>query len=74
MIYSVFVGQYKTVGDSKSDLKKLQKLEINPYLYNKKDFYTFKIKSFLEISKANQLKANLKKLGFISFIEESALN
>lgn len=74
MVYSVFVGQYKTVNDSKSDLKKLQKLEINPYLFNKKDFYTFKIKSFLEVSKANQLKANLIKLGFAAFIEESNIN
>lgn len=74
MVYSVFVGQYKTVNDSKSDLKKLQKLEINPYLFNKKDFYTFKIKSFLEVSKANQLKANLIKLGFVAFIEESNIN
>lgn len=67
-IYSVCVGKYKSVAESKSDDKKIKSYGITSYLFKIDDCYTLKIFTTPVEEKAKSLCNYFKKLGLPAFV------
>lgn len=67
-IYSVCVGKYKSVAESKSDDKKIKSYGITSYLFKIDDCYTLKIFTTPAEEKAKSLCNYFKKLGLPAFV------
>lgn len=68
MLYSVFVGEYKSVPDSKADQKKLNDLGLRGYVFFRGEFYSLKIATYPSFEKAEYLRLQLTKYGFKAYV------
>lgn len=67
-VFSVCVGRFNSVSETKSIDKKLKSFGVTSYLFKIDDIYTLKVSTVVDEEKAGTLCKNLKKLGFDAFV------
>lgn len=68
-IYTVYIGHYKLPSEFKKDLRRMNDLGFNGYLFNLGDFYSIKAFTSYKEEQAKYAEGVLKKHNFDVFLE-----
>ena len=70
MYFSVNVGRYPSASIPKKDVEKLSKHGLHAYVFAVDKEYTLRVGASPKEESANELAANLRKLGFDAFVKK----
>lgn len=72
-IYAVYVGEYPTPSVPKKDVLRLNKCNLNAYVFAVDNHYSLRVNAFLNEEKAVEMVTKLRDMGFKAYYKTQCL-